>query len=1283
MLQHSPPKAKADILIVDDKPENLRLLNQILNAEHKVRLAPSGEKGLDAARSNPPDLVLLDVMMPGLSGYEVASALKSDEQTRDVPIIFISALGEVDDKIRGFAVGGGDFITKPFQEEEVLARVRTHLSIRTLTRQLQDELTERKRAEEKLKDEEARYRAVVENQNELIVRWNLDGKRTFVNEAYLRCFGLTYDQAINTSFLSLVTEDDRSVIEEKIARLNSGQVDSETETHQVVLPDGKVGWQEWTDVAIRDETGAVIEFQSVGRDVTERKWTELVKEARSRIMQFSITNTVTETLQKVLDECEVLTDSCIGFFHFLLPDQVTIALQTWSTRTLEEYCFAEGKGMHYNLDKAGVWAESVRKGQAVIGNDYPDMPDRKGLPAGHAEVKRFVSIPIMRGDKIVAIVGVGNKETDYSERDLEVVTQLADLTWDIAERKMREEDVAKERENFLKIFSVAPVGLLLLNSETEVYKANQIAAGMILNDPAKMIGQRVGGALMCVNSEENPLGCGYGEECANCVLRNRINQALSNKESERGVEAEFTFLINDIPQQRWLRINAEPLELDGEKYVVVALDDITESKKAAEALQESEARIKTISDNFMDGMIYQLISKPDGSREFTYLSEAVRKLHGVSPEEGMLDPDLIYNNVHEDDVEKLMEFENKATKNLSVFRAEIRIKEPSGRIRWSSLVSTPRKLDDGSIIWDGFEFDITERREQEQQILDHQVELQNLLKESDRSRQAMLSVLEDQQMAENMIRRRLAEMEAINRISTTLRVANTSNEMLPLLLDEALAALESTAGGIWLYEPNSNNLQMVVGRGWCEKFLDVSLTPGTGIVGIVFENGEPHISSEITSDPHTDPKMAKKIPPNWNGVFVPIRAAEEVIGVILAAIPLPREITVEQNKLLISLAEMAGIALHRLRLYEETQRRLEYIQALRTIDQAIAANFDSRVTLGILLGQVIAKLHVDATGVLLFHPHAASLEYFAGRGFQTGIYRKTNLKLGDGVAGRAALERNMLQATEPLDDGANKARTTLLEKEGFGAHIAVPLVVKGELKGVLEVFHRGTLTPDTEWLGFLEAVAGQTAIAIDNFQLFEGLQHSNMELLHAYDATIEGWSRALDMRDKETEGHTQRVTELTVKLALRMGVPDDKIIHVRRGALLHDIGKMGIPDRILHKPDKLTEAEWKIMRQHTVMAYEMLSPIQYLVPALDIPQYHHEKWDGTGYPRNLKGNEIPLFARIFAIVDVWDALTNDRPYRKAWSQEDALTYIRDQSEKHFDPRVIDAFLQMLNDESQE
>jgi HD-GYP domain-containing protein (c-di-GMP phosphodiesterase class II) len=240
----------------------------------------------------------------------------------------------------------------------------------------------------------------------------------------------------------------------------------------------------------------------------------------------------------------------------------------------------------------------------------------------------------------------------------------------------------------------------------------------------------------------------------------------------------------------------------------------------------------------------------------------------------------------------------------------------------------------------------------------------------------------------------------------------------------------------------------------------------------------------------------------------------------------------------------------------------------------------------------------------------------------------------------------------------------------------VPLLAKGKVVGVLEMFNRTPLDPQPEWIDFLETLAGQTAIAIDNAMLFQDLQRYNLELSLAYDTTLEGWSRALDLRDHETEGHTQRVTDMTVRLVRSMGLSEGDLLHIRRGALLHDIGKMGIPDAILLKPGPLTDDEMDIMRLHPVYAHDLISPIAFLHPALDIPYCHHEKWDGSGYPRGLKGEEIPLAARIFAIVDVYDALHSDRPYRPAWPDQRVVEHIKFLSGTHFDPVVVDAFLRL-------
>jgi PAS domain S-box-containing protein/putative nucleotidyltransferase with HDIG domain len=360
---------------------------------------------------------------------------------------------------------------------------------------------------------------------------------------------------------------------------------------------------------------------------------------------------------------------------------------------------------------------------------------------------------------------------------------------------------------------------------------------------------------------------------------------------------------------------------------------------------------------------------------------------------------------------------------------------------------------------------------------------------------------------------------------------------------------------------------------------------------------------------------------------------------------------------------------------ERIQRQLEHLTALSDIDQMVISSFDLHISLTMILNQVTKELGVDAADVLLLNDNNLYLEYSAGIGFRTKAIEKARVRLGQSYAGRVALERQLIQIPNLKDQPDNFLLSTQLADEDFMCYFGMPLVAKGIIKGVLEVYHRTSLQPDQEWFDFLKTLAGQAVLAIDNAILFNTLQRSNIDLTLAYDATIEGWSRAMDLRDKETEGHTQRVTQMTMELAGLFGVKDEDLVSIRRGALLHDIGKMGVPDAILLKPGPLTDDEWVLMRKHPALAFEMLSPIHYLKSAIDIPYCHHEKWDGTGYPRGLKGEQIPLVARIFAIIDVWDALTSDRPYRNAWTKQKAIEYLRSEAGKHFDPQMVGVCLE--------
>lgn len=528
----------------------------------------------------------------------------------------------------------------------------------------------------------------------------------------------------------------------------------------------------------------------------------------------------------------------------------------------------------------------------------------------------------------------------------------------------------------------------------------------------------------------------------------------------------------------------------------------------------------------------------------------------------------------------------------------------------------------------------------------------------------------------NETRKRLMELEVVNRISISLRAAETTQEMLPRLLGGILGALQSDAGAIWLYDFSKQALLEMISRGWFDNLNKSPIAPGEGIAGMVFETGETFVSREFVNDPRTREQIRSVVPPGWGGVCIPIRTSQEIIGVLFTAVQLPRQIQPEEVHLLTTISEIAGNAIRRSDLHKQTQRQVQRLASLRAIDMAINTILDLRVTLGILIDHILSQLKVDAVDILLLNSKTKTLQLAANAGVRPSKTDLGQVHIGDDIAGKAVRSRSTI-FIKNLRENTQSRRVASLVNEQFVSYFCVPLIAKGQVKGVLEILHRSTLDPDAEWKDFMETLAGQAALAIDNAMLFEELQKTNIDLALAYDATIEGWSKALDLRDQETEGHTQRVVLKTIELAQALGISADEQVHIRRGALLHDIGKMGVPDKILFKTGPLTDQEWGEMRLHPVFAYEMLHPITYLHPAMDIPYCHHERWNGTGYPRGLRGEEIPLAARLFAAVDIWDALTSDRPYRKAWSQEAAFDYIRQNSGILLDPRVVDAFLSIM------
>jgi len=709
-----------------------------------------------------------------------------------------------------------------------------------------------------------------------------------------------------------------------------------------------------------------------------------------------------------------------------------------------------------------------------------------------------------------------------------------------------------------------------------------------------------------------------------------LTALLNRLQSERSITVEFRIKRKD---KKILTFSANAVVLpDGNSMILC--NDITDLKDSQTKLQESESFLNTILDN-----IPSAITVKD-AKNLTYhkINALMEKMLGMTNE-------VVMGKTAQDIFPK---------EEAALYEEQDRL-----IVENESFVETQR---------------ITSTRESfEGHTLNHKKV--PILDESGKPKY-VLTISDDvtnQVKLEAEAKAYLTRLESISKLSTSLQTIPDLSSLMPIFLNITMPVVSAEMGCVWLLKTEKNELVPAYSiiNDYGTDLMDFgTVRTGEGIPGQVLSELTQIFTNDYGSDSWFS-KVKNKLPEgSYGGVTLPLKTADAILGVVNFTFKSERIVTDEDVRLLTTLSEIAANGIQNLTLKAQTEQRLTRLAAASSIDRAISSSFDLQVSLEILTSNVIAQLKVDACTVLLFNPVLKMLEYAAGQGFQVADIRDTSLKPGQNLAGRAALSRESVYVRD-LKEYPEEFMTAGLEEEGFTSYYGVPLISKGELKGVLEVFHRTLLEPDDDWINFLNSLAEQAAIAIDNTQMFQNLHRSNLELTMAYNATIEGWSRALDLRDKETEGHTLRVTEMTERLAKAFNIPDNQLKYIRWGSLLHDIGKLGVPDGILLKPGPLTDEEWQIMRLHPKYAFEMLSPIGYLKDAIDIPYCHHEKWDGSGYPRGIKGEEIPLAARLFAIVDIWDALHSDRPYRNAWPTEKILEYLASISGSHLDPMIVD------------
>ncbi|MHB0987252.1 MAG: PAS domain S-box protein [Bellilinea sp.] len=1234
------------ILIVDDEEKNLYLLQVLLTANgYELVSAANGAEALELAHQAAPDVIISDILMPVMDGFSFCRACKQDERLRDIPFIFYTATyTEPQDEALALSLGAERFIIKPTEPAEFLALLKETIEKHAtsspvarhgviedaeyykehsaaLIRKLEDKVAELEEKNREVKaDNEARKKAE-EALKESEVRFKYAFEYAPIGKALVAPDGRFLK--INRSLTNILGYSEDELLKKTYQEITHPDDLDIQQTYTQQLLAGEIQSYQ-TEKRYFHKNGRIINVQldvSLVRDKNEQPLYFV-----SQVQDITVGERMEEELRHSNDLLNVTGQIAkVGGWE-IHPDTQTL---NWTEEV-------------YRIHEVDL---ATRPNPAEAINFY--APEAR--PVISAAIQACIESGTPWDLELELITAKGNRIWVHTQGNAErrdsKITRIYGAFQDITERKLAENEIRKANVLLNITGRIAQVGGWEYDFEKDELLGTEGLYRILEVDPSTHL--RLSDRINFYAPEFHPA---ISEALQNCL--------------DHGTPINLEVpLITAKGNQKWVSFHGQAENAGGKTARLFgAFQDITERKLAEKKLRESEERYRLISTVTSDYMFSSQIGA-DGKLSLNWVAGAFEEITGYSFEEfvarggwrATLHPDDLA--VDDRDMEKL-----RAGQSIN---SEIRTITKSGKTVWVRVYAHPvvdAKSNELVGIYGAVQ-NITARKQDEELIHQRTQDLQLI--------NAISSAINQGMEIKDIITFVSKELLDIFHCDVVV-VAQPGPDPNFLLVEHVeftstlFKKVEKMIGG----NRKSLNVKMpITGDGQFARILkraeiEMINDPAT-IRAMMVEYGENEIQRRLIS-------QASKVLGFRSVIPVPLVTNGRTYG--LLQIGHSAQFPESSVKRIRVIAAQMTAAIARKHAEQQTIQRLQNIEALHTIDTAIANSMDLSLTLKVVAEETIRQMGVDAADILLYNPASNLLETNVFQGFRTAAMQKVSLRIGQGLAGQISSIWEQIFIPDLADYSRKGAHTSLFAGEDFVTYCGMPLLAKGQFIGVLEVFNRTRLNPDQDWFNFLETLAGQAAIAIDSINSFNEIQIANTKLILAYDATIEGWSRAMDLRDEETEGHTQRVTDLTLQLARKMGITDDQLIHIRRGALLHDMGKLGIPDQILLKPGKLTDEEWVIMRKHPVYAYEMLSSIEYLRPALDIPYCHHEKWDGSGYPRGLKGEEIPLAARIFAVIDVWDALTSDRPYRKAWSREQTLEYIREQSGSHFDPQIVEVFL---------
>ncbi len=1175
--------------------------------------------------------------------------------------------------------------------------------------------------EKELEQSEIRFRAIFENAASGIALLTPKGVFIQTNPALASLLNKSPNELLGSMLSSNVTEAFRGIVNRTISEIAANECPAKELEIQFLDVNGNQKWGLLKFASIHSDRGDVEYVLAMMDDISDgKKSQEVIALSNARLQALEQLNQMYERstqdiTEYTMEEAVRLTKSSLGYIAFVNKDETVMTMYSWSKEAMKE-CVIETKPIVYKVEETGLWGEAVRQRKPVITNDYQgENPAKKGYPKGHVHLIRHMNVPIFDGDHIVVVAGVGNKSDDYDESDVRQLTLLMSGMWNILQRKESLEAIRKSEEHNRMIVNTASEGIWTLDLDNRSTFVNQRMAEilgcsvdelinhqvqefipeedrniyqdpMMLRKPGEVdryeirMVKKDGTIIWCLVSATNMVDSN-GMTIGSIAMLSDVSQRKLAEEQVKASRKMLQLVLDTIPQRVfWKDKNLNYLGGNRNFLKDLGFDNLDDligrndfnltRPELAESYRQDDLEVMETDQPKLQIEEQQLI--PNGDSLWTRTNKV--PLHdengNVDGVLGTYEDITAYREARKKLVESEERFRNLA-ENAPVGIYETDLHGVSAYIneRWKEITGVTELTSNKDDWTNGIHPDDKEHvLEQWDHTKTKSVDL-NMEYRRIKPNGSVVWVTDRERPFKDQDGKIRGFIGTITDITELKHKEQEIRQSLSL----NQATLESTESGILAVDMDG---RVTIFNQKLFEIWGLNL-PEHGFDHQMFVN---QMSSHFRSGVEYAKFLAKVKKHPLERSWQVLRLKN---GKVIEELSIPQMMDNQQIGRVWSYQDVTSryVADEQLRRnYEDMQQMVKRLGALRNIDTAITGHSTFHEIVSDIMPNVTSSLSVDAALLLIPHLDSDQLLVVGQDGFNNKVieasFSERMVSMKSRFTGKVFRDRNpmFLPIANKPDPDENPA---IRFGESFASYAAIPLIAKDEVKGVLEVFSRKPMNIARDWKDFFHSLAMQVAIAIDNADLFNKMEHTNLELLAAYEATIEGWARALELRDKETLGHSERVIDLTLRLASVIGIPREQFAQLRRGVLLHDIGKMGVPDSILLKPGPLSQDEWVIMRQHPTFAYEMLSGIPYLREALDVPYSHHERWDGTGYPQGLSGESIPLSARIFSIVDVWDALTSKRPYRPAWREQDTKSYIRDQAGKQFDPQIVEAFLRML------